>query len=171
MDQASSEVPTSTTGRPRNSSISSRFSGDISHRPLEIIKRETKAANRAPHLQKRHLVGADTIDSLDTASGSYHHGGPYDATLLARNTSHISSPVDAVSATTAEALKATPREKIVDSIEKHRPLDGVAMVPPGMRDRNGHNYNYQEGTDMMIENGGNYKRWPGVVRSIVLYQE
>ena len=167
VDQASSQVPTSTTGRRRNSSISSRYPGDISQRPLEIIKRENKAANRAPHLQKRHLPGADTIDSLDTASGSYHHDGPYDATLLARNSSHVSSPIDAVSSMAAEALKATPREKIVDSLERHRPLDGVAMIPSGMQDRNGHTYNYQEGTDMMIENGGNYKRWPGVVGSFV----
>lgn len=27
----------------------------------------------------------------------------------------------------------------------------------------GRSYDYEEGADMMIENGGNYKRWPGVV--------
>ena len=95
--------------------------------------------------------------------GAYHHDGPYDATLLARNMSFTSSPVEAVAASNEEALKATPREKIVDSVQKHRPLDGVAIVPPGVTDREGRVYHYEEGTDMMIEDGGNYKRWPGVV--------
>ena len=76
----------------------------------------------------------------------------------------INSPVEAVSGSNEEALKATPREKIKDSIERHRPLDGVASVPSGLSDRNGNTYNYEEGTDLMIE--GNYKRWPGVASSI-----
>lgn len=130
-----------------------------------MLKQDAKAANRAPHLRKKNQVGADSVDRLDDLVGPYHHEGPYDATLLARNTSSINSPVDAVSSTNEEALKATPREMIKDSVEKHRPLDGVAMVPPGMVDRYGQTFNYQEGTDMMIENGpegGPYKRWPGV---------
>lgn len=124
-------------------------------------------ANRHPRLRKKHIVGTDTIDRMDTVGG-FHHDGPYDATLLARNTSYINSPVQAVRTTNEEALRATPREMIKDSIDKHRPLDGVAMVPPGMEDRYGNVYNYKEGTDMMIEDspeGGAYKRWPGVVRS------
>ena len=131
-----------------------------------MIKRDAKLANRHPHLRKKHIVGSDTIDRMDTLGG-FHHDGPYDATLLARNTSHRDSPVEAVSATNEETLRATPREMIQDSVKKHRPLDGVAMVPPGMEDRYGNVYNYQEGADMMIENspeGGAYKRWPGVVR-------
>lgn len=96
--------------------------------------------------------------------GAYHHEGPFDATLLAKNLSYKSSPVEAVRRTNLEALKATPREKIQDSVERHRPLDGVARVPPGMADENGRVYNYREGADLMIEDGGNYKRWPGVVR-------
>lgn len=97
-----------------------------------MIKRDTKLANRAPHLRKKNHVGPDAIDSLDNIGpGAYHHEGPYDATLLARNTSSAFSPVEAVRASNEEALKATPKEKIQDSIEKHRPLDGVAIVPPG----------------------------------------
>lgn len=110
------------------------------------------------------MVGPDTIDKLDWTSGAYHHDGPYDATLLARNISSPSSPLEAVAISNREALKATPRENIIDSIQKHRPLDGVAMTPPGIPDREGRVYNYEEGTDLMIEEGGNYKRWPGVVR-------
>lgn len=176
IDQASTQVPTSTGGqhsssihtnghRRRTSSLNQRYPGDQSHRPLDILKQENKAANRAPHLRKKHQVGADSIDRLDDLTGPYHHEGPYDATLLARNTSSINSPIEAVSSTNEEALKATPQDMIQDSVEKHRPLDGVAMVPPGMVDRYGNSYNYTEGTDMMIENnpeGGAYKRWPGV---------
>lgn len=128
-----------------------------------MIKRETKLANRAPYLRKKNQVGPDIVDGLDNVAGSYHHGGPFDPTLLARNTSFLSSPVEAVSASNAETLRATPREMIKDSIEKHRPLDGVAVIPPGMTDMSGRIYDYQEGTDMMRDNGGNYKRWPGVV--------
>ena len=166
--RSSSEIPTSSTGRRRNSSLYSRFEGDQSHRPLDIIKRDVKLANRAPHLRKKHHVGADTIDNLDAIGGGYHHEGPYDATLLAKNISVKSSPIEAVRFTNLEALKATPRELIQDSIQRHRPLDGVAIIPPGMKDRYGRTYNYEEGADLMIEDGGNYKRWPGVVRQFSL---
>ena len=133
-----------------------------------MLMEDNKKANRAPHLRKKHLVGADRIDRLDNLVAPYHHEGPYDATLLARNTSYTNSPIEAVSTSNEEALKATPREMIKDSVEKHRPLDGTAMVPPGTADRYGNTYNYEEGTDMMIEGnpeGGAYKRWPGMVRS------
>ena len=179
VDQASTQIPTSTGGqastttgnnRRRTSSLNQRYPGDQTHRPLDMLMEDNKKANRAPHLQKKHLVGADAIDRLDNLIAPYHHEGPYDATLLARNTSYTNSPVEAVSTTNQEALKATPREMIKDSVEKHRPLDGTAMVPPGMTDRYGNTYNYQEGTDMMIEGdpeGGAYKRWPGVVRCLL----
>jgi hypothetical protein len=130
-----------------------------------MIKQDAKIANRAPHLRKKHHVGADSIDRLDDLASPYHHEGPYDATLLARNTSSTHSPVEAVRATNEEVLKATPRDMVKDSVEKHRPLDGVAIVPPGMVDRYGHSYNYQEGPNMMVDanpEGGAYKRWPGV---------
>ncbi|MCJ1313054.1 hypothetical protein MMC25_006730 [Agyrium rufum] len=160
--RTSSEIPTSSQagGRTRATSLSSRYIGDESHRPLDIIRKENKAANRAPHLRKQHLVGADTVDKLDAIGGGYHHAGPYDATLLARNTSFTNSPIEAVSGTNEETLKATPREKVLDSIHRHRPLDGVAVIPPGQSDRHGRTLEYQEGTDMMIDGG--YKRWPGV---------
>ena len=133
-----------------------------------MIKRDAKIANRHPRFRKKHIVGSDTIDRMDSLGG-FHHEGPYDATLLARNTSSLDSPVQAVSTTNEEALRATPREMIQDSVEKHRPLDGVAMLPPGVEDRYGNTYTYEEGTNMMIEDspeGGAYKRWPGVVRPL-----
>jgi hypothetical protein len=60
----------------------------------------------------------------------YHHEGPYDAALIARNSSWEMSPLAAVSDTTEEALKATPRENVIDAVERHRPLDGTAVWFP-----------------------------------------
>jgi len=162
IDRTQEAIPELAHNRRRVSSLTSRFPGDQSHRPLDMLKHDAKLANRSPHLRKKHIPGPDTIDSLDTIGGSYHHGGPFDATLLARNTSNISSPVQAVRASNMEALRATPVERIKDSVERHRPLDGVATVPPGMPDQSGRVYKYEEGADLMIEDG-NYKRWPGVV--------
>lgn len=129
-----------------------------------MIAREQKLAHRSPHLRKHQHIGSDSIDKLDVVGGGYHHGGPFDAASLARNQQFKNSPIEAVAGMNAEALKATPEERINDSVRKHRPLDGVAVVPPGQADREGRVYNYREGTDLMIEEGGNYKRWDGVVR-------
>ncbi|KAL8661602.1 MAG: hypothetical protein Q9202_005430 [Teloschistes flavicans] len=180
-DQASTQVPTSTGGQAssvtgpnppqngtrvrRTSSLSARYQGDRSHRPLEMIARDQKLAQRSHHLRKQQHIGADSIDQLDVTGGAYHHGGPFDAASLARNREYKNSPIEAVAGTNAEALKATAEEKIVDAVRKHRPLDGVAAVPPGEADREGRVYNYDEGADLMREDvgdGGAYKRWPGV---------
>ena len=160
--------------RRRTSSLVERFPGDTSHRPLEIIRRDSKKAHRSPHLQRRHIPGADSVDRLDPTLNSvpYHHEGPYDAAMLARNTSFESSPIAAVADSNREALKATPAEKIKDALERHVPIEGVASVPPGQMDRLGRVYNYEEGTDMMRDPnaaGGPYKQWAGVVRSDLLY--
>jgi hypothetical protein len=155
--------------RPRRtSSLSQRYPGDTSNQPLNMLRKDSKKAYRAPHLNKRHIPGADLIDRLDPTPNKlpYHHEGPYDAALLARNTSYKSSPVAALEDSNREALKATPAEKIKDALEKHKPLDGVAVVPPGERDQLGRVYNYEEGTDMMREGnpeGGAYKRYSGEV--------
>ncbi|GME22288.1 Pal1 cell morphology [Neofusicoccum parvum] len=126
------------------------------------LKREEKRARRSPHLNKRHIPGPDTIDRLDSINGKYHHEGPYDAALLARNTSWKNSPLAALEDSNREAIKATPVENIRDAVERHVPIDGVAIVPPGMPDRFGRTYDYEEGDDMMLHNGGNYRRWPGI---------
>jgi hypothetical protein len=154
--------------RRRTSSLSARYPGDTSHQPLEQVIKDNKKAHRSPHLNKRHLPGPDTVDRLDPAIGgkAYHHEGPYDAALLARNTSYKSSPVAALEETNAEALKATPKENIKDSVERHKPLDGTAYVPSGMQDRFGRTYQYEEGADLMHEDGPDgpgYKRWAGKV--------
>lgn len=159
-----SSAPEPPVGRRRGSSLTARFPGDKSHRPLDIIRKDNKLANRAPHLKKKYLPGPDTVDSLDNigAMGAYHHEGPYDATLLSRNISSQISPVAAARGMNEEALRATPKEIIHDSLHRHRPLDRVGIVPPGGRDLSGRTMDYQEGANLMIEDGGNYKRWPGV---------
>lgn len=117
------------------------------------------------HHRRSSRVRPDIIDQLDDIEGGlYHHEGPYDAACRERNSSLKQSPIDALKVTNEEALKATPHENVMDSITKRRPLDGVAYYPPGSTDRNGQMYNYDEGYNMMTEDRGNFRRWPGVVR-------
>lgn len=139
----------------------------MSERPLEAIKRATKAADRAPHLRKTNITRADPIDVLDDTGigGIYHHDGPYDATLASRNKDKRYAPVEAVKYTNTEALKATPRENVVDSLQRHVPLQGTASIPPGHRDMSGRVMQYEEGADVMREPdapGGPYRRWDHV---------
>lgn len=136
-------------------------------RPLEQIKRETRRANRAPHLRKSAIPGPDTIDKLDNILGGipYHHEGPFDATLMSRQIPGR-SPVEALATSNAEAIAATPRANLIDSLERHRPLQGTASIPPGMRAPGGDILPYYEEYDVMTRDG-NYKRYPGVVCSLL----
>jgi hypothetical protein len=154
--------------RRRTSSLAQRYPGDESHKPLDIIRRDSRKASKPHHLKKRSMQGPDIIDRLDPAIGgrAYHHEGPYDAASLARNRDPKHAPVAALETTNSEAIRATPREHIKDSLDKHVPLDGTAVVPPGQPDRLGRTYDYEEGTDMMREgfNGDpGYKQWSGKV--------
>ena len=166
--RSSESAPVSSqSGRlARSGSLRERYPGDMSHRPLDAIRNDEKTAHRAPHLRKKNFQGADVIDRLDAAGfARYHHEGPYDAASLARNNKHVKyPPIAAVRVTNEKALRATPRENIVDAVTKHRPLEGVANIPPGVPDRFGRVLNYEEGADLQREPGGDYRRWPGVVR-------
>ncbi|OIW26098.1 hypothetical protein CONLIGDRAFT_684627 [Coniochaeta ligniaria NRRL 30616] len=153
-------------GLRRSGSLNARYPGDKSHHPLDIIKQEQRAAMRAPHLHNpRHKQPADSIDILDhtgVVDAPYHHEGPYDAAMASRNRKKRYSPLDAVKDSNEEAIKATPREYIQDSLTKHVPLQGTAVVPPGMRDMSGRTMEYEEGADLMREDdapGGAYKRY------------
>jgi hypothetical protein len=157
---------------PRRSvSLKERYPGDMSHRPLAMITRDHKTADRAPHLRThRRQQPSDTIDTLDISGPvpgvTYHHGGPFDATLKERNRNKKYAPVEAVRGSNMEALRATPAEYVRDSLEKHVPLQGTAVVPPGMKDMAGRTMHYEEGADMMRDvdaPGGAYKRWDHVV--------
>lgn len=156
-----------TTTLGRSGSLSQRFPGDMSHRPLDQIKRETKAAHRSHHLRKTTLPGTDPIDTLDNILGhSYHHDGPFDATLASRNANKKYAPLEAVKSTNEEALKATPKEIVQDSLTKHVPLHGTANIPPGMSDMSGRRMSYEEGTDLQRErfaSGGPSRRYDDVV--------
>lgn len=164
------EGPEDTLPR-RASSLRERYPGDMSHRPLAMIKREHRAADRAPHLHNhRRQQPSDTIDTLDVSGPVpgvvYHHDGPFDATMKERNRNKNYAPVEAVKYTNMEALKATPAEYVQDSLQKHVPLQGTAVVPSGMADMSGRRMHYEEGADLMREEdaaGGAYKRWDGVV--------
>ena len=136
-------------------------------RPLEQIKREVKTANRAPHLRRKNMTAPDPIDALDDIGigGAYHHDGPFDATLAARNRDRRYAPVEAVRTTNMLALQATPREYIKDSLRHHMPLQGTATVPPGELDLFGRRMSYEEGADLMREPdapGGPYRRYDHV---------
>jgi hypothetical protein len=155
---------TTTGHRRRTSSLSAKHAGDMSHRPLDVLTKEKHTADRARYATRKHHIQPDTIDSLDTIAGAaYHHSGPYDATLFARNNSST-GPLAALTDSNAETLRATPKEKIIDSVRGHRPLDGVAAYAPGETDPNGHTYDYSQSNMMLEANpaGGAYKRWPGV---------
>ncbi|KAK7430904.1 hypothetical protein QQZ08_002432 [Neonectria magnoliae] len=150
----------------RNPSITQRFPGDMTHRPLEILRKEARAADRAPHLRRKNIPHTDTIDALDTIGGTYHHGGPFDAALASRNRLKMYSPVAAVHDSNMEAIRATPREYLEDSLRRGRPLQGTAIIPSGQEDFNGNIMVYEEGADLMREPdaaGGAYKRWEGIV--------
>ncbi|KAI0126556.1 hypothetical protein BJ170DRAFT_410759 [Xylariales sp. AK1849] len=138
----------------------------MEQRPLDQIRKETKAAHRAPHLRKNNIVPADTIDSLDNIlGGPYHHEGPYDATLAPRNKNKKYAPVEATKEGNMAALKATPLENVQDSLRKHVPLQGTAIIPPGEEDLRGNVMEYEEGADLMREadaSGGAYKRYDGI---------
>ncbi|KAE8322800.1 hypothetical protein BDV39DRAFT_183385 [Aspergillus sergii] len=163
--------------RQRSSSIPSiYFDGYLEHLPVEPKKKRectshynnhARRHSRGPRRTMRYsrdsqLVNPDVIDRLDSASFfQYHHEGPYDAVYPERNFDSKLSPIEAVKRTNEEALKATPEDKIKDSINSHRPLDGVAFYPPGTTDREGQTYNYEEGTNMMNDYG-NFMRCPGL---------
>ncbi|RYO80325.1 hypothetical protein DL766_001653 [Monosporascus sp. MC13-8B] len=155
-------------GLSRNRSLSERYPGDMSQRPLDQIKREVKAANRAPHLRKNYIPPPDMIDALDDVGigGAYHHGGPFDATLASRNKNKKYAPVEAVKETNMKALKATPYEYVQDSLQRHMPLQGTATVPSGQEDMFGRRMSYEEGADVMREAdapGGAYKRYDHIL--------
>ncbi|KAL7358539.1 hypothetical protein ACKS0A_02554 [Histoplasma ohiense] len=126
-------------------------------------------SNSSTHSRTRMLPSStylppDVIDFLDDITPfHYHHEGPYDAASHHRNRScHNRNPIDALKSSNEEALKATPPGKIADCIWNSRPLDGVAYYPPGSTDPEGNTYDYEEGSNMMTEDRGDIRRWPGM---------
>ncbi|KAJ5641476.1 hypothetical protein N7490_005476 [Penicillium lividum] len=146
------------------------WTGYPEHHPVEPKRRRSSVSSSGTPRRNRSgrysrnsmLVNPDIIDALDDITlYSYHHEGPYDAVRPERNRVSSTSPLEAVKESNEEALRATPRDKIIDSLQSHRPLDGTAFFPPGTTDRNGQSYEYEEGSNMMNEYG-NFMRLPGV---------
>lgn len=131
-----------------------------------------RTASDPPVVKSQQFVRPDIIDRLDNSGFMhFHHEGPYDAVKPERNVDSESSPIAAVQDTNSKALEATAPEKIVDSINNHRPLDGTAFYPPGTTDAFGHTYDYEEGPNMMNDYGtntGNFARCPGQVSRTLL---
>lgn len=136
--------------------------------------RRSKSMGHHQRRPKQKVFVPDTIDRLDDTAfgGFYHHGGPYDATRPSFNRNRKLSPVAATNEGNKAAWKATPRELQLDALLKGRPLDGVGTVPPGERALNGQLMDYEEGEDLMRQmspGGGAYKRWPGIVSIVDLF--
>jgi len=173
--------PESLCRRPSTDSLRSvpsiDFSGTLEHHP---VYPKTSWASSRPRPRPRSypetqryspdsgLVNPDVIDRMDNVGDlMYHHEGPYDAVCRERNRKNQMSPLEAVSRSNEEALRATPRERIVDSVRNNRPLDGTAFYPPGITDNGGNTYDYEEGANMMSD-FGNFMRDPGFVSSVPL---
>lgn len=165
LRRSTSHIPLKLNGMA--SSTRSLDSGVQTRRP---------SSHQHKHHSRRRGRGqplADTIDSLDKTGfgAAYHHGGPYDATLAAVNRNKKYAPLEAVKDSNMEALRATPREYIVDSLRRHIPLQGTGTIPPGMPDMCGNIMNYEEGADLMREPdaaGGAYMRYDFVVSNKIL---
>ncbi|KAJ6257831.1 hypothetical protein Dda_7620 [Drechslerella dactyloides] len=146
------------------------------HRPHPPPQQRTMQRGDGPRLpNKRHSrheakprpsgqrnSPADTIDHLDTSFGlfTFHHEGPYDATLSHRNRNPLKSPIQATRYGNEMALKATAPQDIENSLQFGRPLDGVALFPPGTKVANGEVLQYEEYD--VNRKDGNFRRYPGI---------
>ncbi|KAI5815451.1 hypothetical protein BZA77DRAFT_315806 [Pyronema omphalodes] len=100
-----------------------------SHPPPALPPRPTSSRRHRRRISP--IPAPDAIDLLDTAFGTpYHHDGPFEATLLARQIPGR-APVDALKWSNEQVLLATPEASWRDCLEGHYPLCGVAMYPPG----------------------------------------
>ncbi|KAJ6134555.1 hypothetical protein N7523_000877 [Penicillium sp. IBT 18751x] len=138
------------------------WDGTTEHYPVEPKKRRESQSSvprrsKSQRIYSRNsmLVNPDIIDQLDNVTSySYHHEGPYDAVCAERNLDSKHSPLEAVRESNEEALRATPKDKITDCLNSHRPLDGTAFFPPGHTDINGETYDYQEGPNVVRSDYG-----------------
>lgn len=78
----------------------------------------------------RRTIPRDQIDDLDNILGSYHHEGPFDATLASRQIPGR-APVEAVTYGNSLALSATPSGSLRHSLALHEPLDGTSRHASG----------------------------------------
>lgn len=151
-------------GRTRSYSLTSRHPDDEASSRRSHHSRSRNSARPRPDVIDRLDLSGPTMNYRGKVA-VYHHEGPYDAALPTSNRYEKYSPLAALKDSNMETLKATPPEKILDAVQSHRPLDGVATIPSGCMDMFGREYEYEEGADMMVDglpNGEAYKRWDGV---------
>ncbi|RVD82838.1 uncharacterized protein DFL_007249 [Arthrobotrys flagrans] len=154
-----SSLPVQCPPRPHTRTPQPRGSMHRSDGPRTPVKPHSRLEVK-PRSGAQRVPVADTIDSLDTSFGifTFHHEGPYDATLSHRNRNPLKSPVHATRYGNAMALRATAPEDIQNSIQFGRPLDGVAAFPPGTHVTGGV-LEYEEYD--VNRKDGNFRRYPG----------
>lgn len=119
---------TSTVNHTSPSGSSSTFKKGHYSRPSEELAAHDRLTRKDSRARK--TIPRDQIDNLDDILGSYHHEGPFDATLASRQIPGR-APIDAVKYTNSLALHHTPSENINRSLHAHEPLDGTAGHGPG----------------------------------------
>ena len=153
----SSAVKERTRSADRSSSKRDESAHHKGHRsrPSADLAAHDKLVRKSSRARKQ--IPRDSIDKLDDILGSYHHEGPFDATLASRQIPGR-APVEAVKLGNSLALAATPNAYVQKSLSAHEPLDGTGMVPSG-RTLAGQNFNYDEED---VERQGGMGRWPDV---------
>lgn len=113
--------------REKHTSPTSASKGH-STRPSQDLANHEKLVRKSSRARKQ--IPRDSIDNLDDILGSYHHEGPFDATLASRQIPGR-APVEATRIGNAMALAATPKEFVQRSLERHEPLDGISSHASG----------------------------------------
>lgn len=132
---------------PRHTRHKSRPSADLQAHE-KLVRKDSRARKQIPR---------DSIDKLDDILGSYHHEGPFDATLASRQVPGR-APVEAVKVGNMLALAATPKSNLENSLSRHEPLDGTSAIPSGTTVA-GQRYDYEEED---LERQAGLGRWPNV---------
>ncbi|CCG84355.1 protein of unknown function [Taphrina deformans PYCC 5710] len=144
--QHNSSVP-HTNSHPSHNRHSSRPSQDLAAHD-KLVRKDSRA---------RKTIPRDGIDNLDNILGSYHHEGPFDATLASRQIPGR-APVEAVKYGNSLALSATPSQNVRHSLQNHEPLDGTSRHASGSVVA-GQRFNYDEED---VERDAGRGRWPEV---------
>lgn len=123
-------------GRSRSHDSSSTFPIRDRERSSRSSRtdRTSPADPSVPRTHRRkisRIPAPDPIDVLGSVLDTpYHHDGPFEATLLARQVPGR-APVDALKWSNAQTIIATPAASWRDCFDSHYPLSGVAAYPPG----------------------------------------
>lgn len=160
--QVRSSAPPTSDGHRRSSSSRGPAGGSPSHqkghqpRPSQELAAHEKLVRKDS--RARRTIPRDPIDKLDDILGSYHHEGPFDATLASRQIPGR-APVEATKIGNSLALAATPNDYVQRALERHEPLDGTSSHASGTTVE-GQRFLYEE--EDVERQGGALGRWPEV---------